>query len=357
MYVEDRSRSIPDILNDPTSDTMSCSVDLNVDDRKERLLKRVEELKKQEELEEEKTFANAEPALDIQQSWPRRQQDEVHDKKVKDSKLKIEAAKNLLEKGLRQSNMSMGGGWNIARLNKDEVYCKSGGLKSSSEKESGCAIINRLKSKGSKGDAVKEKLQSSSNLENARQKSKAWKSGVKTMKNSKAKPSAQRRGKVSEDEESESSDPEDDFSDGESDTVKAKAMNRPKRRSAAAVKYFNSDDGEDFIDDSDKDSDFEQEKERHKKIKKKTRPVENSCFDNASKGFTGATKTVKDNIETAKTSETRHWLDEEGSSSDENDFEPVEPEKPASVDIVVHVNSDKKNKFSNTQERHIYQCS
>lgn len=312
-------------------------VDLNVKDKKERLLKRVEELKKQEEIEEEKAFAKAEPAQDVQQSWPRRQQDEVHKKKMKNNKLKIEAAKSLLEKRPEQ-------------IDKQEIdITKAGERKNRSEDLKSTPKVERTKSIVS---VTKNKIQR--NFGSTGRKRQTLKAGMKSGNSQKAKPIAKHKGKKSEDEDgSDSSDSEDDFEDevdGEIEVATAKVTSRPKRRSVTAVKYFDSGDeeAEDFVDDSDNDQDFEQELEGHKK-RKKIRTSRLLDDDGVSKDeLKGKFNIGNKPLETVKTGETsRHWLDSEGSSSDEDDFLAVEPEPLK--DTPIHSDSEIKDIIINFQ--------
>ncbi|RUS76983.1 hypothetical protein EGW08_015270 [Elysia chlorotica] len=286
-------------------------VDLNVKDKKERLLKRVQELKKQEEQEEELTFTNAEPALDVQHSWPRRQQDEVKDRKAKDTKLKIEEARNLLEKGYRTDK---------AFDTKDEIAVQTKESKGPAGKSSNGTLSNTVKHNGNRKSTSGTKAQIFKK-EGVGKPSKGVKDGANAVKRKNTKSPTVHRGKRSEESETE-----EEFSDEDGQSkpvVKSKMTNRPKRRSVAAVKYFDSDeDGEQIIDDSDADSDFEQVKEKPRGSAKKVRTNDDEV-DGAMDNVTSTSGSSKK--KEPETDETRHWLDEEGSSSDENDFISVEP--------------------------------
>ncbi|KAK3772995.1 hypothetical protein RRG08_036329 [Elysia crispata] len=313
-------------------------VDLNVKDKKERLLKRVEELKKQEEQEEEIAFADAEPALDVQHSWPRRQQDEVNDKKAKDTKIKIEEARNMLEKGIRRG-----------KAFKEEIACQAKGSKGLDGKGStdNDIAVNIIKCKENRKIPGRN-AEDSKKQEGGEKQNKGVKNRTDFNKRKNVKSSALQRRQRRKELEEEGSDTEEDFSDevdGESKTAK-RMTSRPKRRSVTAVKYFDSDEGgEDFIDDSDGDSDFEQVKKKHRRDKKKIR-----TDDGSEDGLMNNTAIKKKDPETTKPIETRHWLDEEGSSSDENDFVPVEPEDSSlshmiqtdqAKEILIGLNEDK----------------
>ena len=303
-------------------------VDLNVMDKKEKLLKGVEELKKQEDQEEEEALANAESAVDVQQSWPRRQQDEVKDKKIKDNKVKIEKAQNLLLNGLGQGNLL---DWDVKKGPvKDEINCEAGTSKSSTSKRSNLNSKISFKCEKTKGGNIKKRKS-------------ATKGQVKSR--------ALQKEKVETEDETDSEEDFSDEVDGEKLVVKAKLSSRPKRKSLSAVKYFDSDeDAEDFVDDSDNDNDFVLDKGKKRRGQRNISKMENSSSEDSSNDGVEKDKDIAKYSECLEKPDTgdRHWLDEDGSSSDEEDFVPVEPGESASSvencppkEITIDLDSDK----------------
>ncbi|GFO49290.1 DNA repair protein complementing xp-c cells homolog [Plakobranchus ocellatus] len=299
-------------------------------DKKENFLKRVEELKKKEEQE---TFEAAESATDVQQAWPRRQQDEVKALKDKKARLKIEAEQSLLKKGVRRGKEEMDNEEFVKVVERKNINNKS---------QTGKGLLERVKQAGTGGGRGKGiNTQTSVRKGQRRPQSKIEK----------------REGEGTSSEESTDSEEDkmDDDVDGDKLNSNAKGtvpkISRPKRKSIAAVKYFGSDEeDDDFVDDSDKDCDFDVATEKKGKAKEKLmskKSLRKSWLsdEGSSSNEDGDNinmiemKKVLNKFSEASPGETkadssRHWLDEDGSSSDESDdFVPVEPLETPVTDL------------------------